>query len=151
MTEELSKEEIRIFLQQQYVCRVGCCDDNRPYVVPNTFFYDSESSSIICHTGEGKQLKILRKNPHVCIEIGEVKDLANWKSVIVIGSMEELSGSNARNFSHKYLMHLKALAGDKGEHVQFLKDISYPTPSETATVMYKVNITQISGRCSKSI
>lgn len=93
MWGELDTNQIEDFLQSEWVGRVGCSDNNRIYVVPVTFAYDN--GYIYGHTKDGLKTEIMRKNPNVCFEIDWVKDLSNWKSVIVNGTFEELKGIDA--------------------------------------------------------
>ncbi len=48
------------------VCRMGLCDEGRPYVVPMNFGY--RDGKIYMHSAlEGRKLDIIRKNPDVCL------------------------------------------------------------------------------------
>jgi nitroimidazol reductase NimA-like FMN-containing flavoprotein (pyridoxamine 5'-phosphate oxidase superfamily) len=55
-------------LKRAFVCRLGLCEDNRPYVVPLCFGYKDNALYIHCGP-EGKKLDIIRKNNNVCFEI----------------------------------------------------------------------------------
>jgi uncharacterized protein len=55
-------------LRRATVCRLGLCEDNRPYVVPVCFGYKDNALYIHCGP-EGKKLEILRKNNSVCFEV----------------------------------------------------------------------------------
>jgi hypothetical protein len=43
------------------------------------------------------KINMMRKNPRVCFEVDEMKDMANWKSVITWGTFEELNEKTDRN------------------------------------------------------
>ena len=55
-------------LRRATVCRLGLCEDNRPYVVPLCFGYKENALYIHCGP-EGKKLEIIRKNNNVCFEV----------------------------------------------------------------------------------
>jgi len=88
MIGKLTSEEIEDLLHKQVVGRIGCHDKDVLYVVPISYAYDG--NNIYGHTYKGKKLEIMRKNPKVCFQIDEMKDMANWKSVIAWGNFEEL-------------------------------------------------------------
>ncbi|MFI5185123.1 MAG: pyridoxamine 5'-phosphate oxidase family protein [Chitinophagales bacterium] len=89
MIGKLSSEEIENLLSKQCVGRIGCYDNDVVYVVPISYAYDG--CNIYCHTYEGKKMEMMRKNPKVCFQIDDMKDMANWKSVITWGEFEEIN------------------------------------------------------------
>ena len=55
-------------IRKASVCRLGLCDNGRPYVVPLCFGY--KDKTLYFHSGrEGKKIDILRTNNNVCFEI----------------------------------------------------------------------------------
>jgi nitroimidazol reductase NimA-like FMN-containing flavoprotein (pyridoxamine 5'-phosphate oxidase superfamily) len=95
MVGQLNSSEIEDLLHKQIVGRIGCHDKDIVYVVPISYAYDD--NKIYCHAYEGKKLEIMRKNPKVCFQIDEMKDMGNWKSVIAWGDFEELVSEQERN------------------------------------------------------
>lgn len=93
MLGTLSTDEIEDLLRSQVVARLGCHADGRTYVVPITYAYDGES--LIAHSTEGLKLRMMRSNPYVCVEVDQMDNLANWRSVIARGRFEELFGGDA--------------------------------------------------------
>lgn len=87
--------EIENLLRTQLVGRIGCYDGNLPYVVPISYAYDGQY--IYCHSYEGKKIDIMRKNPKICFQVDEMKDMANWKSVMGWGEFEELTDKEERD------------------------------------------------------
>lgn len=85
---ELGDNEIKELLSRVCYCHLGCTDGTEPYVVPVHYAY--ESPYIYVYTTEGKKSDILSRNPRVCLQIEEVKDNRDWKSVIVQGEAEQL-------------------------------------------------------------
>ena len=95
MWGDLDKSQIDDLLKSELIGRVGCFDGNKVYVVPITYAYDN--GYIYGHTKDGLKIHMMRNNPNVCFEIDWMKDMSNWKSVIVYGTFEELKGDDANN------------------------------------------------------
>jgi uncharacterized protein len=89
MFGKMNEKEIDQLLQRQLVGRIGCHSDGVTYVVPVSYAYDGEC--IYVHSVEGMKLNIMRKNPHICFQVEDTKNLANWQSVICWGDFEELT------------------------------------------------------------
>ena len=79
----LSPSKIEEVLKTQLVGRIGGSWNGETYIIPISYAYDG--NYIYCHTTEGKKTAIMRKNARVCFQVDEMKDMANWKSVIVQG------------------------------------------------------------------
>lgn len=110
MIEKLSDEQIDDVLKQNIVGRIGCCDGKKVYVVPVNYVYDGHD--IIAHSPEGMKILIMRKNPDVCFEVDEMKDITHWQSVIVWGKFQELLSERERYHAMQLfvakMMHMKA-------------------------------------------
>lgn len=85
---ELDREEIDRFLDEQTVGRIGCHDSGLTYVVP--VIYARRADALYVMTTEGQKVQMMRKNPSVCFEVDEYEGATgSWRSVIVQGSYEE--------------------------------------------------------------
>jgi nitroimidazol reductase NimA-like FMN-containing flavoprotein (pyridoxamine 5'-phosphate oxidase superfamily) len=62
--------EMESVLKKADVCRLGCVENGRPYLVPLSFGYN-EGSIFIHSASEGQKINILKKNPDCCIEVDE--------------------------------------------------------------------------------
>src|SRR5437879_3034768 len=91
MLGALTHDEIEQLLMRGNVGRIGCCAEDRIYVVPITYAYDGEC--VIAHSADGLKIRTMRANPSVCFEVDDIVDLAHWSSVIAWGTYEELSGT----------------------------------------------------------
>ncbi|MGZ3859312.1 MAG: pyridoxamine 5'-phosphate oxidase family protein [Flavisolibacter sp.] len=103
MLGTLQPTEIEELLRSGMVGRIGCHADGETYVVPISYAYDGQY--IYCHTQEGKKAHMMRKNPKVCFQVEVMKDMANWKSVIVQGRFEELTGKADRDIAMQALVN----------------------------------------------
>ena len=102
MIKQLSSTEIDDLLSKQIVGRIGCYYENEIYVVPISYAY--EDNAIYCHSLEGKKMEMMRKNPKVCFQVDEMKDMGDWKSVIAWGDFEELSDEKEKIRALKILL-----------------------------------------------
>jgi len=94
MIGKLTSEEIENLLHQQFIGHLGCQDKDTVYVVPISYAY--EGGNIYCHSLEGQKVAMMRNNPKVCFQVDEMKDMANWKSVITWGNFEEIDDEMER-------------------------------------------------------
>ncbi|RYY40662.1 MAG: pyridoxamine 5'-phosphate oxidase family protein [Chitinophagaceae bacterium] len=122
MLGRLSPQEIESVLHSQLIGRIGCHADGETYVVPISYVYDGKH--VICHTHEGKKIRMMRANPKVCFQVDDMADMANWKSVIAQGRFEELERPEERNAAMKkllerYLPMISSITTHLGEHWPF--------------------------------
>lgn len=88
MLGDLTFSQIENLLYAQRIGRLGCHSDGITYVVPITYAYDG--TYIYGHTKEGMKIDMMRKNPKVCLEVDDMENMSNWRSVIAWGEFEEL-------------------------------------------------------------
>ena len=105
MLGKLQQQEIEELLGSQLIGRIGCHANNTTYVVPISYAYDG--NSIYCHAEDGMKLAIMRKNPQVCFEVDQFRDMANWQSVIAWGTYEEITDKQLRREALKKLVDRK--------------------------------------------
>ena len=90
MLGELDAAQCEDVLRTEVIARIGCISDGRVYVVPVTYVYDG--TYVYGHAMDGAKLRAMRANPQVCVEVEQVDDLSNWRSVIAWGTFEECDG-----------------------------------------------------------
>lgn len=91
MLGELTQDQIIHVLQNQVIGRIGCCHNKKVYVVPITYAYNDKY--IYAHSKEGLKISMMRSNPEVCFEVDSMENMANWRSVVVWGTFEELKST----------------------------------------------------------
>lgn len=91
---DMSNDEIDELLAKVGYCHFACAIDNQPYVVPLHYVY--EKPDLYFYTTDGKKTAILRENERVCLQVEEVTDRENWKSVVVNGMAEEIGDMRER-------------------------------------------------------
>lgn len=145
MLGNLQPQQIEDVLKNQLIGRIGCSLDGNTYIVPISYAYDGKY--IYCHTTEGKKTAIMRQNPKVCFEVEEMKDMSNWKSVVLQGEFEELKDTIDRNNAmrsllNRYLPVISSITTHIGESWPFHSD----NISEINGVVFRINIKEKTGR-----
>ncbi len=87
--EEMGAQEVHALLKRADYGHLGCSRDNRPYVMPIHYAY--QYPDIYIFTTEGMKTEFIAANPEVCLQVEEVVDPTNWKSVIATGKAERLT------------------------------------------------------------
>ena len=100
-------DEMEIPESEEVLDRVGyghlaCSRDDQPYVVPVNYFYDKPD--IYIYTTEGMKTEIIRANPRVCLQVEEVVDNGDWRSVIVTGEAEQITDGKEREKAIKLIL-----------------------------------------------
>ena len=88
--EELQTNEAEEVLQRVGYGHFACARDNQPYVVPVNYVYDK--TNIYIYTTEGMKTGIIKANPLICLQVEEVGDNGDWRSVVVTGEAERIIG-----------------------------------------------------------
>ena len=144
MFGELTPSEIDQLLIEQVIARLGCHDGGTTYVVPITYaFHDG---AIIGHSSDGRKLRMMRANPNVCIEVDQMSDLGNWRSVIAWGRFEELAGEAALAARHALVHRLQpliAIGSSPPSHGMERRDVG-------DAVVYRINLTSRTGRFERA-
>jgi nitroimidazol reductase NimA-like FMN-containing flavoprotein (pyridoxamine 5'-phosphate oxidase superfamily) len=93
MIGDLDEFQMERLLLSGTLGHLGCHADGKTYVIPIAYLY--HEGKIISYTKDGLKTDMMRKNPDVCIQVEEIRDAANWQSVIVWGKYRELEGIEA--------------------------------------------------------
>ena len=148
MFGKLNTEEIEQMLHNHLIGRLGCHADALTYVVPVSYAYDG--NYIYGYTHEGMKINMMRKNPKVCFEIDNTKNLANWQSVITWGEFEELTNEDERNNALMKLQE-RMLPVINSETMRISP--LWPFSNETENmegIVFRIRLTEKSGRFEKS-
>ena len=145
MFKNLNCKQIEKVISENVLGRLGCHADGETYVVPISYAYDAKY--IYFRSFEGLKLSMMRKNPKVCFQIDTIKDMADWESVIIVGTFEELSNEKDRNMGLKKLMS-RTMPKIAGQMVKFSAEWPFPTSnySQIEGIVYRIRITKKSGR-----
>ncbi|HJW15642.1 MAG TPA: pyridoxamine 5'-phosphate oxidase family protein [Flavisolibacter sp.] len=103
MFGKLTAEQIEEVLQTQFLGHLACHADDQTYLIPISYAY--ENSSLYVHSEDGLKIKMMRKNPKVCIQVDERQDMSNWRSVIGWGQFSEITNEDERNKALQLLVN----------------------------------------------
>jgi uncharacterized protein len=146
----LQSNEIESVLKSQIVGRLGCSADGETYIVPVSYAYDG--MYIYWHSEEGKKTQMIRKNPKVCFEVDELKNMASWKSVVIQGESEELKDQQERNYAmqallDRYLPILSSVTTHLGAPWPFHTD----DLSQIDGVIFRIKVKEKTGRFESDV
>ncbi|MEJ8818336.1 pyridoxamine 5'-phosphate oxidase family protein [Lacibacter sp. H407] len=148
MLGQLNEQQMNNLLASQVVGRLACTDSTQPYLVPVTYAFDG--TYIYGQTNEGMKLNLLRNNPNVCFEVDAMTNMANWQSVIVKGTFEELTdedAENARTILKNRVFPMMTSATIDGEQHEVESELD--DSNRLKRVMYRISIAQKTGRFEK--
>ncbi len=134
-------------LRKNYNGHLAYIADEKPYVIPITYFFDPEDNSIISYTAEGHKIDAMRKNPSVSMVVEQIQSMVNWESALVHGTFEELEGELAKEKLHRFTEGVKDIIRQK-EHkdVEFINEFSSKSYARGTPIVYKINILEITGK-----
>ncbi len=124
-------------LQKCKRAHLACQENGEIYIVPVAYFYDD--NFIYCHSRPGKKIEVMRKSPKICLQVEEVKDMYSWKSVLVWGEFEELTGDKAVDI-------LKLLAKKMTESEPVTSLDSQPFMNSETSIIFRMKIKKMTGR-----
>ncbi|HEY0678842.1 MAG TPA: pyridoxamine 5'-phosphate oxidase family protein [Chitinophagaceae bacterium] len=150
MFGKLTNDEIEQVLRTRFVGRIGCHADGITYVVPISYAYDD--GYVYAHTLDGMKLNIMRKNPAVCFEVDEMKDMANWKSVIAWGEFEELKGDSDRKTGMKKLVsRILPIISSETTHLTPHWPFPDDDPAGVKGILFRIFLKEKTGRFESNI
>ena len=134
MISVLGERESRELLREKQYGRLGCCADGEPYVVPINYLFDGDC--VYIHSLPGRKINALRSNPRACLQVDEVEDAYNWRSVIVYGHYEEITNEEE---------HERVLA-DLFKHLPHLTPVeSKLTKGLSQMIVFRLRVNRITG------
>ncbi len=149
MVAKLNPKQIDEVLEHQVLGRLGCHSRGKTYIVPVNYAYNS--GYIYGCSKKGMKIRIMRQNPAVCFQVDELKDIANWRSVIVWGKFEELKKKKERNKALQILMnHPSSLISSVLTHDSPYWPFSIDEAGSIKGIFYRILIKEKTGRCEQN-
>lgn len=141
MIKDLSRANAHEMLRRSRLARLGCIVDGEPYVVPVNYIFDGEN--LFVHSLPGRKITAMRAHPRVCLQVDEIEDELNWKSVLAFGRYEEIHNGDERARAMNCLLSNfprltpveSAIAVDAGA----------PAP-----IVFRIRIDKLTGLCEES-
>ncbi|MGB5419933.1 pyridoxamine 5'-phosphate oxidase family protein [Algibacter sp.] len=150
MITDLKKQECLKILKNNYIGHMAYVYKNSPFIIPITYFYDKTNIIIIGYSGEGHKTNALRLNNAVAFEVSEITSVNEWRSILIKGTFEELSGPDAKFYLHEFSQGLKHLIAKKEKKdVEFIYEFSGKTHFEASPVVYRIKMETITGKQRK--
>jgi len=132
----LSEAEARNLIAGGKIGRLGCVANGEPYVVPINYVFENES--IYSHSLPGRKIEMLRAHPRACLQMDEIENDCEWRSVIAYGNFEEIRvPSDRRSILGKLLARFPLLTPVESMIVQ---DAAAPD-----SVVFRIRIDRITG------
>jgi nitroimidazol reductase NimA-like FMN-containing flavoprotein (pyridoxamine 5'-phosphate oxidase superfamily) len=108
VTRVLSDLEAHDVIKNGKVGRLGCIDNQEPYVVPINYLADE--GSIYSHSLPGRKIDAMRAHPRACLQVDQIDDDFHWRSAIAFGNFEEITlPADRREILGKLLVRFPAL------------------------------------------
>ena len=147
MMKSLELEEIKYVLQSNFIGYLSYIFQNKPFVVPITYFYEEEKQIIICYSAEGHKISAMRKNPDVSLQVSNIQSVNDWKSVLVHGKFELHYGGDAKAYLHQFSLGVKDVITEK-EHVRpdFISEFSSKIYKDDVPIVFLIRINEMTGK-----
>ena len=140
MIKDLSQERARSLLRRGRLARLACISDGEPYVVPINYTYDGECALV--HSLPGRKIMAMRENPRVCLQLDEIEDDLNWKSVLAFGRYEEIGNSAERSRAMSCLLM-------KFPQLTPVESVMADDAGTPAPIIFRIRIDRITGLCEE--
>jgi nitroimidazol reductase NimA-like FMN-containing flavoprotein (pyridoxamine 5'-phosphate oxidase superfamily) len=138
--QELNARQCHEVLERATIARLATAKDDQPYVVPIHIYFDGRD--LYSFATLGRKIDWMRANPKVSVEVEEVGDRFQWRTVVVLGKYEELV--HAPSYE-EFRQRARELFRNRPEWWQ-----PAATPIRQAEfrmpVIYRILINQITGR-----
>lgn len=151
MIRNLNQDESTKILASNYIGNLSYIYKARPYVVPITYFFDTENNVIIGYSAEGHKIRAMRKNVNVSLGVSEVDSVNSWNSVLAQGTFKELSGSDAKAQLHIFSLGVKDLIINK-EHrkLDFISEFSSKIYKDDLPIVFHIKVDEITGKLRRN-
>ncbi|QCX39386.1 flavin mononucleotide-binding protein [Aureibaculum algae] len=151
MIQLVKDKELIQILSSNYIGFLGYIFQNRPFVVPITYYYCKENNCIIGYTEGGQKTMAMRKNNFVSLEVAEIQSPSNWRSVLVHGEYKELSGVDAKYYLHDFSICIKDIIRKKElKDLHFISEFSSKIYDDGEPIVFQIKINEMTGRKRKN-
>ncbi|MGB6150576.1 MAG: pyridoxamine 5'-phosphate oxidase family protein [Pricia sp.] len=144
-TMELS--ECLALLGENYIGRLAYISGKTPHINPITYFHDAEERCILSYSAPGYKIEAMERHGAVAFQVDDIRSIQNWRSVMVHGNFEELEGSTAKKYLHRFAEGVQStIAKKEGETPKFIQDFSSRLQERKIPIVYRIHITDIIGK-----
>lgn len=147
MRRNLEKDEGFKILANNYIGHLGYISAGYPHVVPITYYYDATTHTLTSYSSEGHKITAMRKNPLVSLCVDEISSVADWQSVLVHGTFEELSNIDAKHMLRRFADGVKGIIErSPDKNARFISDFSARISKEKPPLVFRIKIEEITGK-----
>lgn len=134
------KEALHI-LKNKYVGHLAYTHEQKPFVIPITYFYFEKDHCIICYSREGHKINAMRQQPQVALQVAQVVSINLWKSVMIHGTYTELDGSMGMALLHEFSLGIKDIIRTKDHSdAHFIRDFSSNIHQDDLPIVFTISI-----------
>jgi len=145
--KNLSTEECLRVLANNHIGKLGYIYANWPFITPITYFHDAEEKCIISYSAEGHKMYAMGMYGKVALQVDEISGMKKWKSVLVQGEFEQLKGSSAKHYLHRFTEGVRDCITKKGvETPEYIQDFSSKLTDRGIPLVYKISISDLVGK-----
>ena len=139
---EMDRSACKALLNDSRIGRLACVRDGQPYVVPISFAADG--NYLYGFSLVGQKVEWMRQNPKVCVQIDELHDMRNWRSLVIYGRFEELPDRLGHKIQRERAWALLS------RHAQWWEPgaLKPATEAPAPHLFYRISIDEMSGRQS---
>ena len=147
MIKTLDTTDCKRILRNNYIGFLAYIYNNRPYIVPITYYYDPLENIILGYSGNGHKTKALRNNTAVSLEVAEIDSVSDWESVLAHGTYKEFDGSAAKINLHKFSEGVKRIIElRENKHVDHISEFSSKIFKEGLPVVFQIEVEELTGK-----
>ena len=144
--ENLELTECAEMLKNNYICHLAFISQQWPFVIPITYYYDQTDNCIISYSGEGHKIDAMRSNNLVSIQVEEIEYINKWKSILILGKFEEITGLDAKCFLKQFVTSVKLnILKKEKKDLHFINEFSSKIDSGSRPIVYRIKILEITG------
>jgi len=145
MIKSLNKSQCELLLRHNYIGHLSYIYQNRPFIVPITYFY--KNHQIICYSAEGHKISAMRLHNPVAMGVSEISSVKQWKSVVAHGSFQELEGPDAKALLHDFSLGVKeSILQSEHKDLSFISEFSAKIKDKDIPIVFVISIDELTGK-----
>ncbi|MFS4417944.1 pyridoxamine 5'-phosphate oxidase family protein [Maribacter sp. 2307ULW6-5] len=139
-------------LSANFIGRLAYLGNNRPHVVPTTYFYDGQERTILCFAGSGHRVRAMRKAAQVSFQVDEIPSMQEWCSVQAHGSFREIGRDMAGTYLKRFARGVLETAARRREEAPgFLSHFLSDLPEVEMPIVYAIEVQELTGKQKKPV
>ncbi|MCT4630412.1 pyridoxamine 5'-phosphate oxidase family protein [Winogradskyella sp.] len=130
-----------------YVGYLSYISNNKPYVIPITYFYNEKDKYIVCYSGNGHKINAMRKHNSVSLNVSDIYNNNKWQSASAHGQYKEIDKSNAKLYLHEFSLGIKNIVLRKErKDLDFISEFSSKIFDMEIPVVFLIKIDNMTGK-----